>query len=241
MIRYKGSYCPARQYMPKKPQKWGIKVWCLADSIFKFVYNFIFYCGKNGDNEEMAPEAPNALVPLVPRGEPRQAHEVVLKLVDGLEGKNHVVVCDNFFSSIGLFTELASRGIYATGTMQSNRVGLPLELKNTRAFNNVPQGTLEWRMHETRGISSIVWKDKRPVLLLSTYAMPIGYPCVKVDTVPHQNGAIREDVMTSPMHLEYTTHMRGIDVADQLRASYSCQTRSHKWWHRVFYFFTRHD
>ena len=23
MIRYKGTYCPARQYMPKKPQKWG--------------------------------------------------------------------------------------------------------------------------------------------------------------------------------------------------------------------------
>jgi hypothetical protein len=26
MVRYKGSYCPARQYMPKKPQKWGLKV-----------------------------------------------------------------------------------------------------------------------------------------------------------------------------------------------------------------------
>jgi hypothetical protein len=24
MIRYKGSYCPAQQYMPKKPQKWGM-------------------------------------------------------------------------------------------------------------------------------------------------------------------------------------------------------------------------
>jgi hypothetical protein len=29
--------------------------------------------------------------------------------------------------------------------------------------------------------------------------------------------------------------MRGVDVADQLRASYSLQTRSHKWWHRVFW------
>ena len=28
MIRYKGIYCPARQYIPKKPQKWGVKVWC---------------------------------------------------------------------------------------------------------------------------------------------------------------------------------------------------------------------
>jgi len=38
------------------------------------------------------------------------------------------------------------------------------------------------------------------------------------------------------MHLEYTTYIRGVDVADQLHASYTCQTRSYKWWHRVFFF-----
>ena len=30
--------------------------------------------------------------------------------------------------------------------------------------------------------------------------------------------------------------MRGVDVANQLRASYSTQDRTHKWWHRVFFF-----
>jgi hypothetical protein len=30
--------------------------------------------------------------------------------------------------------------------------------------------------------------------------------------------------------------MRGIDIADQLRASYSCQVWNHKWWYRIFYF-----
>ena len=40
----------------------------------------------------------------------------------------------------------------------------------------------------------------------------------------------------SPMHKEYTTYMCGMDVVDQLRASYSCQVRSHKWWHHIFYF-----
>jgi hypothetical protein len=38
MVRYKGSYCPARQYMPKKPEKWGMKIWCLVDSVTRFVY-----------------------------------------------------------------------------------------------------------------------------------------------------------------------------------------------------------
>jgi hypothetical protein len=54
--------------------------------------------------------------------------------------------------------------------------------------------------------------------------------------VPRQNGPIREEIQSCPMHKEYTTYMRGVDVADQLRASYSCQVRSHKWWHRIFYF-----
>jgi hypothetical protein len=55
-------------------------------------------------------------------------------------------------------------------------------------------------------------------------------------SVPRRNGVIRENIQTSPIHLEYTTHMQGVDVADQLCASYSCQTRSHKWWHQVFFF-----
>jgi hypothetical protein len=37
MIRYKEIYCPLCQYMSQKPQKWGIKVWCIACSVTKFV------------------------------------------------------------------------------------------------------------------------------------------------------------------------------------------------------------
>ena len=43
MIRYKGLYCPIRQYMPKKPEKWGVKLWVLADSVSKYVYDFEVY------------------------------------------------------------------------------------------------------------------------------------------------------------------------------------------------------
>jgi hypothetical protein len=172
----------------------------------------------------------------VARGEPRQAHEAVLRLVEGLENKNHVMVCVNFFTSVGPFMELKNVGIYATGTMRSNRVGLPLELKNTRAFSRVPQGTLEWCMHESRTISCVLWKDKKPVLLISTHAMPIGYPCEPVITVPRRNGPIHEDIHTSPVHHEYTTRMLGVDVVNQLRASYTSQIRSHKWWHQIWHF-----
>jgi hypothetical protein len=130
----------------------------------------------------------------------------------------------------------SKKAIYATGTLRSNRIGIPSALKNTKAFSRVPQGPLDWWMHESRSMSSVLWKDKKPVLLLSTNAIPIDFPCVPVDTVPRRNGSEREAIPTSPMHVEYTTHIRGVDVADQLRASYCNQNRSHKWWHRIFFF-----
>jgi hypothetical protein len=123
--------------------------------------------------------------------------------------------------------------------MRSNRVGLLSDLKNVRLWDRSVQGTLEWRMHASKGIACVMWKDKRPVLLISTHAVPVQAPCTHPDflaKVPRRNGAVRDEIHTLSIHAEYTTYMRGVDVADPLRASYSCQTRSHKWWHRVFFF-----
>ena len=64
---------------------------------------------------------------------------------------------------------------------------------------------------------------------------PIDFPCMSRDKVPRRNGTIREKIPTSPMLLEYTTFMRGVDVAYQLQASYSSQSWSHKWWHQTFF------
>jgi hypothetical protein len=49
MVMYKGKYCPMRQYMPKKPVRFGIKVWAAADAISKYLWNFEVYCGKQGN------------------------------------------------------------------------------------------------------------------------------------------------------------------------------------------------
>jgi hypothetical protein len=169
----------------------------------------------------------------IPRGEAGAVYRVVMKLLCGLEEKRHWEVMDNYFCSIPLFQELVRKGIYATGMVRSNRIGLPQHLKNTKSWKRCEQGHIEWAMHESRSISCVMWKDKCPVLLISTHANPIGFPCMPRDEVPRRNGAMREKIPTSPVLLEYTTFMRGVDVADQLRASYSSLTRSHKWWHQV--------
>jgi hypothetical protein len=225
MVRYKGSYCPIWQYMPKKPEKWGIKFWVLADSVSKFIFCFEIYCGKNLE-AKIRVEAPN--------GEAGAAYGVVMKLLEGLQEKRHYVVMDNYFCSILLFRDLVDKGIYAMGTVRSNRIGLPSHLKDTKPWRRCAQGHTKWAMHESRTMSCVMWKDKYPTFLISTHAKPIGFPCMPRNEVPRRNEPIWEEIPTSPILLEYTTYMRRVDVADQLRASYSSQSRSKKWWHRIF-------
>ena len=53
---------------------------------------------------------------------------VVKDLTRPLVGKNYTIYCDNYFSSVKLFS-LLSDSIYACGTLRSDRVGYPAEFK----------------------------------------------------------------------------------------------------------------
>jgi hypothetical protein len=110
--------------MPKKPEKWGIKFWVLANAVSKFIFCFEIFYGKNLE-AEVRVEAPN--------GETGAAYRVVMKLLKGLHEKGHCVVMDNYFCSIPLFKDLVSKRIYSTGTVRSNRIGLPSHLKDTKS------------------------------------------------------------------------------------------------------------
>ena len=45
IISYKGRLSWI-QYMPNKPTKWGMKAWCLADSINGYIWNLKIYTGR---------------------------------------------------------------------------------------------------------------------------------------------------------------------------------------------------
>ena len=114
--------------MPKKPQKWGIKIWCLADFTSKYVYNFDIYCRWNLD----APARVSSH-----QRESIVVHDVVTNLAIGLKYLGHCITMNNYSTSIPLFIELALKEIYAMDTMKTNHIGLPSSLKNTRPFKSV--------------------------------------------------------------------------------------------------------
>jgi hypothetical protein len=115
MLPYKGRYCNIRLYMKGKPVKYGLKVWALASSQSRYVSNAIVYLGAGDAHTE------NELL----------GTDAVLVAVRGLEGWGHVIITDNFFTSVKLHTELLKRGFFATGTVKKGLKGFPDSLAGT--------------------------------------------------------------------------------------------------------------
>lgn len=76
-------------------------------------------------------------------------------------------------------------------------------------------------MHDFKQITCVVWIDKKRILLLTTHVFPISERGVQI-VVPRRVASMMDYIDTSPVHLECTTFMRGVDVVDHSRELYSC-------------------
>lgn len=103
MVKYKRRG-KGKVRMPKKPIKCGFKVWSCSCSCCGYLCSFQVYDGKPTDpvtGEKMT--------------ETGMVRRVVTDLLDGFTGSNHVVYCDNFYTSGPLADELAKGKIYMVG------------------------------------------------------------------------------------------------------------------------------
>lgn len=209
MIKFKGR-STLKQYMPKKPVKRGYKVWMLADQT-GYCHKFEIYTGKTGDGVEKD-----------------LGSRVIKMLCLGLESKGHCLYFDNFFNSVPLLLYLQEKKIYACGTVNSTRKYLPSFLQD----NKMKRGEFD-SYTSNNGLLALKWKDKRAVCLLSNY-----HDSRDKSTVKRKNrdGTV-EDVPCPQLLIEYNKYMNGVDKFDQLKSTYGVDRKSHKWWHRIFFFF----
>jgi hypothetical protein len=87
-----------RVYMPQKPNKYGMKLFILAESRTGYIWNFDVY-------HEKDPELDNS------------AAGVVKRLLDKLTNKGHTVYIDHFYTSVTLAEELAEANTGLVGTI----------------------------------------------------------------------------------------------------------------------------
>jgi hypothetical protein len=211
MIMYKGKYCPIRQYMPKKPVRFGIKVWAAADALSKYLWDFEVYYGKSGNPHDdgfgnstldTAEESTNSTQPpRSGRGEGFNGRNVVKSLMHKLGGRGHIVTTDNYFTSVPLFLDLLQNGTMATSILWWNRKYVPRGIFAKHVTKKKEIGWVDFKMHREGKICCVVWKDKQPVVFLSTHADPVPPPGEQ-QYVWRKFGGKRKKVHTGPMHLQ---------------------------------------
>ena len=137
------------QYLPTKPVKHGIKVWMRCNSKLAYLHEFDVYLG----------HLQNSIHGL--------AYDVVMKHCQHTAGKNHHLYCDNYFTSILLFTYLLNMKIYASGTIRQNKRGLPGEVKKLPRMNPG-----DHQSFQKENLVTPVWQDNKPIQVLSTNSRP---------------------------------------------------------------------
>ncbi len=107
------------QYLPKKPTKWGVKVWVMADAHSGYVHKFQIYTGRE--------ESTNATHGL--------GYRVVMDLMDRLLDKGHILYCDNFYTGFTCFGPAETQHIYlwySTSTRQGFSTGYKTQCAHYR-------------------------------------------------------------------------------------------------------------
>ena len=220
MIKFRGTLA-FRQYLPAKPVKYGIKVWVRADSTNGYACEFQVYVGR-----------PHGV-----RTEVGLGKRVVLDLTRRLAGTRSHIYFDNYFTSVQLLEELSARNLYRCGTVKSIAVGLPDEMRVTRAKRGHPKlKPGESKVWQKGNLLAIMWqenKSRKPVRLLSTATDPV----TPLTTVKRkQKDGTSKDISCPQLIKSYNMFMNGVDRSDQMRMEYSTARSCRRWWTYIFWF-----
>ena len=214
MIAFKGRIY-MKQYMPKKPIKWGLKGWVLAGSNTGFVYNWQLYTGKEGSEVEA-----------------KLGEKVTLSLTEILP-EGHEVYCDNFFISYELLVALQARGIGCCGTVKANRVSNPQAIKDfTAKKGKASLQKLSPIFKRCGDILALGWYDKRPVNMLSS--IHTSEMIVKKIRDGDSPSGFRQVIKPQAVE-KYNQNMGGVDLNDQLNSYTNIIRKSMKWWKKIFF------
>ena len=221
-IPYKGKKSKLRQYNPKKPKKWGLKLFMICTGEFGIIIGTQLYGGKGSITGK------EGLL---------KSSQVVYDLARVLpDDKNFKIAYDNWFSSPLLFEKLQQRGIQSVATIQLSRFR-GLKFPDDRTLKQENRGKfIEYQGHSgaTR-IIAVKWYDNRPVHLASTYIGAKPATLVKRWCF-NENKEIQIDCPA--LVPEYNSFMGQIDNIGRLMSLYRIKMETRKRFYlKIFYHF----
>ena len=178
-------------YNPKKPHKYGVKLYMLCESKSGYVINFITYAGFSSS-----------------------LRNIVFSLMEPYLNKGYHVYMDNFYNSVALAEELYANGTHCSGTMRLTR-GAPAVLKNL-AKQRVPRNTMHCRRRGN--VFVICWQDIRLVTMVTTAMNAETEEFVHRRRSARGGQSTLEEAHLNRSQIiqAYCNYMGGVDLFDQM-------------------------
>ena len=219
IVPFKGGFT-TKQYIENKPHKWGYKIFILADNE-GLIYDFFPFTGTIPGIDRF--DVPDLGVGSNP----------VLQLCEVIpDHKDHKIYFDNWLTSFKLVDHLATRRIWASGTIQA--CPLPsLSSKNDKQLENPGCGIFDEQQINSQGFIQSVMKqlDNTAVCLSSSFLT--SEPTLsfrKYDKVAKTFA----DVSVPNIISEYNKNITGVDQHSQ-QSYYRMSFRSKKYYIRLIF------
>ncbi|XP_038069266.1 piggyBac transposable element-derived protein 4-like [Patiria miniata] len=149
LVAFRGR-CPFRQYMPRKPAKYGIKFWACVDVDSHYVLNIIPYLGKEAEGTRTNLGA-----------------SVVKELMQPMYNIGRNVTTDNYFTSAALAKDLLKKNLTLVGTIRGSRREVPKEVRRENVKTRAAKSS-RFLFNEDLTLVSFIPRENRSVLLLSS-------------------------------------------------------------------------
>ncbi|XP_015194796.2 piggyBac transposable element-derived protein 4-like isoform X1 [Lepisosteus oculatus] len=207
-----------RQYMKRKPTKWGFKLFVLADASTGYTCDFTIYTGKSQSAS----------------GKGLSYDSVMNLLKVSYLGMGYHVYVDSFYSGSALFRDLYRLKFGACGTIRENHPGFPSTKENTLP-KKAETGCLRWiRCDE---LLFTKWMDTHEVTMCSTiHKAHIGDTVQRKVRRPDGTWHMQAVPVPAPVKA-YNQHMAGVDLSDALIKNYNLAHKTRKWYKKVFFHF----
>lgn len=205
LVAFRGR-CKFRQYIPSKPAKYGIKIIALVDATNFYILNLEIYPGKQ---------------PAGPFTASNKPFDVVNRIVGPISKSNRNLTFDNWFTSYDLVQHLLNEHkLTSVGTLRKNKKQIPAAFIKTRG---VDVFSSRFGFQKDITLVSHVPKKNKVVLLMSSL---------------HHDNKIDDssgEKQKPEINTFYNKTKCGVDVADELCATYNVSRNSKRWPLTIFY------
>lgn len=197
--------CSFRQYMPKKPAKYGLKIQALVDARLFYTLNLEVYVGVQPAGQYVVDNSTMA---------------VTKRMIQPISGTGRNVTMDNWYTSVPLAEDLvAQHNLTVVGTIKKNKPEIPSDFKKKGRV--VYSSLFGFGKHHST-LVSYCSKRNKVVLLLSTMHNDASVNEATPQKLP--------EIISF-----YNNTKGGVDVVDRLKLNYSVARTCNRWPLRLFF------